>query len=124
MATYTSFAELPIWREAVGFAAEIYRFCEAGKLRSDFRMRDQLRSAATSIASNIAEGFEYHNRKSMIQFLHYSKGSAGEAFTQLTILHEAEMISREDYRYFSEKASALNQKIGGFIKYLKNKSAV
>ena len=120
MATYTSFTQLPIWIDAVDFAAEIYRFCEQGKLKSDYRMKDQLRAAASSIANNIAEGFEYRNRKTLIHFLKYSKGSAGEVFTQLTILFKATMISEEEYHYYSKKATELGNKIGGFMKYLQS----
>jgi four helix bundle protein len=104
----------------VEFAAEIYRFCNKGSLKSDYRMKDQLRAAASSIANNIAEGFEYRNRKSLIHFLKYSKGSAGEVFTQLTILSKAAMISEEEYHYFSKKATELGNKIGGFMKYLQS----
>jgi four helix bundle protein len=124
MPTYTSFLDLPIWKEAVDFAAEVYSFSDTGKLRSDFRMKDQLRSAATSIASNIAEGFEYQSRKAMIHFLRYAKGSAGEVFTQLTILCKAGMINPDDYHYYSRKVSSLGNQIGGFIKYLKSQPAV
>lgn len=123
MATYTSFTELPIWVDAVDFAAEIYRFCDQGKLKSDYRMKDQLRAAASSIANNIAEGFEYRNRKTLIHFLKYSKGSAGEVFTQLTILFKAVMINEEEYQYFSKKATELGNKIGGFMKYLQSQQA-
>jgi four helix bundle protein len=111
--------DLPVWSEAVAFASEIYRFCEEGQLKWDYRMRDQLRAASASIASNIAEGFENQSRKSLLQFLFYAKGSSAEVFTQLTILYRAGMISEESFQQFSERASALNQKIGGFIKYLK-----
>ncbi|MGL6268652.1 MAG: four helix bundle protein [Chitinophagaceae bacterium] len=120
MATYTSFTELPIWIDAVDFAAEIYRFCDQGRLKSDYRMKDQLRAAASSIANNIAEGFEYRNRKTLIHFLKYSKGSAGEVFTQLTILFKATMITEEEYHYYSNKATELGNKINGFMKYLQS----
>jgi four helix bundle protein len=120
MPTYTSFTQLPIWIDAVDFAAEIYRFCDQGRLKSDYRMKDQLRAAASSIANNIAEGFEYRNRKSLIHFLKYSKGSAGEVFTQLTILFKATMITEEEYHYYSKKATELGNKINGFMKYLQS----
>jgi four helix bundle protein len=78
MATYKSFTDLPVWKEAVDFAADIYKFCETGKLKTDYRMKDQLRAAASAISNNIAEGFEYGNKKIFVRFLTYSKGSSGE----------------------------------------------
>ena len=119
MATYKSFTDLPIWKEAVEFAAEIYKFCETGKLKTDYRMKDQLRAAASSISNNIAEGFEYGNTKIFIRFLTYSKGSSGEVFNQFTILFKAEMIVEEDFLNYSCRAIELGKKIGGFIQYLK-----
>lgn len=122
MAKYTSFTELPLWIEAVDFAAEIYLFCEEGKLKSDYRMKEQLRAAASSISNNIAEGFEYGNPKVYVRFLTYSKGSASEVYNQFTILFKAKMIEEKSYLYFSTKAMELAKKIGGFIQYLKNRT--
>ena len=119
MPKYLSFTELPLWKEAVDFAAEIYIFCERGKLKTDFRMKDQIRAAASSISNNIAEGFEYGNSKIFIRFLTYSKGSVGEVYNQFTILRRAGMIDLASYQYFSNKSLQIGKKIGGFIKYLK-----
>ena len=121
MATYKSFTEIPIWNEAVLFAADIYKFCEKGNFRTDYRMKDQLRAAASSISNNIAEGFEYGSTKSFIQFLVYAKGSAGEVFNQLTILFKAEMILKNDYAFFSNRALDISKKLGGLIQYLRKK---
>lgn len=119
MSSYISFREMPLWKEAVEFAAEVYIFCEKGKLRTDYRMKDQIRAAAASISNNVAEGFEYGNNKIFIRFLTYPKGSAGEVYNQFTILNKAKMINEEDYLYFSNKSLQLSKKIGGFIQYLK-----
>ncbi len=110
---------MPLWKEAVEFAAEVYIFCEKDKLKTDFRMKDQIRAAASSISNNIAEGFEYGNNKIFIRYLTYSKGSSGEGFNQFTILNKANMIDEASYLYFSGKALQLSKKIGGFIQYLK-----
>src|SRR6476660_5533967 len=107
MPKYSSFVELPIWKEAVEFAAEVYKFCELGKLKTDYRMKDQLRAAASSISNNIAEGFEYGNNKEFVRFLTYSKGSSAEVFNQFCILYKAEMVDEVSYRYFSTKARDL-----------------
>lgn len=115
---------MPLWNEAVDFAADIYRFCETSSLRTDYRMKDQLRAAASSISNNIAEGFEYESRKAFIQFLTYAKGSAAEVFNQLTILRKAEMILEEDYEIFSKRVMILNRSIGGFIRYLRNNQPI
>lgn len=124
MAGYYSFTEMPLWKEAVDFAAEVYLFCEKGNLKADYRMKDQLRAVASSISNNIAEGFEYGNNKVFIRFLIYSKGSSGEVFNQFTILKKANMIDDSSYTYFSNKAMRLSRQIGGFIQYLKNNPSI
>jgi four helix bundle protein len=122
MATYKSFMEFPLWDEAVELAADIYKFCETGSLRTDYRMKDQIRSAACSISNNIAEGFEYDNPKSFIQFLLYSKGSACEVYNQLTILSRAGMITAEEYSLYSDRVIRISRKIGGLIQYLRKRN--
>jgi hypothetical protein len=67
--------EMPLWNEAVEFAAEIYIFCEQGKLKTDFRMKDQLRAAVDR-----SEFLRYFSNKSMQLgkkiggFIQYLKG--------------------------------------------------
>lgn len=123
MATYRAFTDIPLWKESVEFAAEVYKLCETGKLRTDYKMKDQLRGAVASISNNIAEGFEYGNSKIFARFLTYSKGSAGEVFNQFTILYKAEMIDESTYIYFSNKAATLGKKIGGLLQYLRNSAS-
>ena len=120
MAGYASFSQLRIWRESVEFAAEIYIFCEKGHLKTDYRMKDQLRAAASSISNNIAEGFEYDSNKDFIRFLLYAKGSCGEVFNQFCILFKAGMVMEDDYEKYADKSRRLGRKIGGLIKYLRS----
>lgn len=112
--------DLPIYgKKQLNLQQKSINFVSEGNLKTDYRMKDQIRAAASSISNNIAEGFEYGNKKIFIRFLTYSKGSAGEVFNQFTILFKAEMISDEDYKNYSNKALELGRKIGGFIQYLK-----
>lgn len=72
-----------IWQKAVEFAKEIYLITEKKGLKNDFGLRDQMRRAAVSISSNIAEGFERRSRKEYLNFLNIAKGSTGEIRSQL-----------------------------------------
>jgi len=115
---FTSFQQIPVWQESVAFAAEIHRLCEKMPLRNDYRTKDQLKAAASSISNNIAEGFEYRKSGQSIRFLFYAKGSSGEVFNQICVLFEAGSITLEDHRNISARVLELGRKIGGFIKYL------
>ena len=57
---------------------QVYLMSKEGELGRDFALRDQLRRAAISIPTNIAEGFERASRKEYVNFLNYAKGSTGE----------------------------------------------
>ena len=100
------------------FAADVYLLCKNGDLEKEYRIRGQLFAAATSIPSNIAEGFEYDNNRQFSRFLSYAKGSAGEVHSQLCILHAAGLIDAESFLRFSTRSRDLARKIGGLIRYL------
>ncbi len=72
------FEDLPLWPKAAEISLEIYKMSEKGKLKTDFNMKDQIKRAAFSTSSNIAEGYEYGNNSDFVHFLRYAKGSAGE----------------------------------------------
>jgi four helix bundle protein len=83
--SYRRFEDLKVWQRAHTLAGSIYRFTSDGTLAKDFDRRDQMRAAAVSVASNIAEGFEHGTDKQFIQFLFNSRGSCGELRTRLYI---------------------------------------
>ena len=66
-------------------AEEIYKATRQTELARDWGLKDQLRRAAVSIPSNIAEGFERFSAQELKQFLNIAKGSAGEVRTQLLL---------------------------------------
>src|SRR5438876_2655859 len=73
-----SFEDLIVWQKAIEFVSQVYIVTSHGELKRDFGLRDQMRRAAVSIPTNIAEGFERASRKEYLLFLSIAKGSAGE----------------------------------------------
>ena len=78
MAGITTFEELERWQRARELTRLIYRVSGDGDFGRDFALRDQIRRAAISVLSNIAEGFERGGNRELIQFLSLAKGSIGE----------------------------------------------
>ncbi len=115
---YTVFQDLPIWRDAIEIAADIFKFCRNGQIQRELRLKDQLTSACTSISSNIAEGFEYHNNRQFIRYLTHAKGSASETQSLLHVMIKSGMIDQHEFQSFSRRVASLSSQIGGFIKYL------
>ena len=72
-----NFEDLEIWN-ARALTREIYQLTRDSKFSRDFGLRDQIRRAAVSIMSNIAEGFERGGNQEFIQFLYVAKASCGE----------------------------------------------
>jgi four helix bundle protein len=99
-----SYKDLQVWRKSVRFAVEIYRITQSFP-RSEFYggLVDQIRRAAVSIPSNIAEGHTRHFSKVFANHLDMALGSAAELQTQLLIAKEVGFLSQQDYeRLFAD----------------------
>ena len=69
MAKVERFEELEVWQTARGVVNAVYQASSASAFSRDFALRDQIRRAAISVPSNIAEGFSRRSNKEFIQFL-------------------------------------------------------
>jgi four helix bundle protein len=118
--TYQDFEDLPVWKNAVELAKEINVLTGMGSFARDFGLKDQIRRAAVSIASNIAEGFERSNNKEFIRFLYYAKGSSSEVRTQLLIARDLNHLNDEQYANLRSQSRVLAVSIGKLIAYLKD----
>lgn len=79
-----SFEELEVWKKALEMSKLIYGLTEVEKFKKDYSLTDQIRRAAVSVLSNIAEGFERGSNIEFIQFLYIAKGYCGEVRAQLS----------------------------------------
>jgi four helix bundle protein len=86
LATVRSFKELIVWQRSIELTLEIYRLTKTFPREEVFGLTSQLRRAAVSIASNIAEGQSRGTTGEFRQFLGIARGSAAEVDTQLTIV--------------------------------------
>ena len=68
-----TFEDLLVWQKAIEFVKKVYLVANEGNLKRDFGLRDQMRRAAVSISTNIAEGFERASRKEYLLFLNIAK---------------------------------------------------
>ncbi|PWT92841.1 MAG: four helix bundle protein [Blastocatellia bacterium] len=85
MAKVKKFEEIQSWKKAPSVTKKVYEVSRSGDFAKEFGLRDQMRRAAVSILSNIAEGFERGGDKEFLQFLAVAKGSAGELRAQLYV---------------------------------------
>ena len=118
--TVTHFEDLQIWKDARRLAKEVYGVTSGPKFSKDFNLRGQIRSAAVSVMSNIAEGFERSGNQEFAQFLHVAKGSCGEVRSQLYVALDQGYLSTSESEQFLNALKRLSSMIGGLIQYLKN----
>ena len=113
MLELSDFEELIAWQKARGLAREIYRATEEGRFSKDFGLKDQIRRAAVSIMSNIAEGFERGRPAEFQQFLSIAKASCAELRSQLYIALDANYINGELFNQLMSKAEEVGRITGG-----------
>ena len=85
MALATRFEELVVWRKARALTSDIYTATGTVPFRRDRDLQSQMRRAAVSIVSNVAEGFERNSKADFARFLLIAKGSCGELRAQLYV---------------------------------------
>ncbi len=84
----------------------------------DFALCDQIRRAAISIVSNIAEGFERGTPKDFIHFLHIARGATGEVKTQLIVAFDLGYLAKDQLDKAMQDCCDILHMITGLIAYL------
>ena len=110
-----NFEDLIVWQKGIQLVKQIYIISNDGKLSKDFGLKDQLRRAAVSIPTNIAEGFERRSRKEYVNFLNIAKGSAGEVRSLLRVALEVEYIDQSTYSQLYDRAIELSRMLASQI---------
>ncbi|MEK6279806.1 MAG: four helix bundle protein [Acidobacteriota bacterium] len=114
-----TFEDLIVWQKAIAFVKEIYLITEEGGLRRDFGLKDQLRRAAVSIPTNIAEGFERSSRKEYLLFLNIAKGSAGEVRSLCRVALDVGYLKPSAYGSLRDAALIISRSLFNQIESIK-----
>ena len=115
--------DLDVWKYSVDFVSEIYSLTSIFPKEELYCLTSQMRRAAISIPSNIAEGSARKNKKEFIQFLYVSLGSASELETQLKIAYNLNYLN--NYENVKSSINRIKKMIIGLIRYLqRNDDAV
>ena len=110
------FRNLTVWQKSKDLAVYIHKLTNKGLFSRDFGLRDQIRRAAVSIPSNIAEGDERDTNKDSVRFLYIAKGSLAELLTQLEICKEVDYITEAEFLYAFEEYTKIAKMLGKLIK--------
>ena len=118
MAKIERFEGIEAWKKGRELAKAIYKITSTGDFARDFGLRDQIRRAAVSVMSNIAEGYERGGDKEFRRFLSMAKGSCGEVRSQLYVALDADFITQGEFDTLNALATEASRLLAGFMRYL------
>ena len=114
------FEDIEAWQLSRELVREVYRVSREGALAKDFGLQDQIRRAAVSIMSNIAEGFERGGNKEFVNFLSIAKGSCGEVRSQLYVAFDQGYVDQVQFEKMRHLCIRVSVMLQAFITSLRN----
>lgn len=119
MSTVKRFEDLQAWQTARKLMRTVYQFSREGAFARDYALRDQMRRAAISIMSNIAEGFESRTSGLFIEFLGRAKGSAGELRSQSYTVLDAAYVTQAQFEELKNECEKCSSQVSRLMDYLR-----
>jgi four helix bundle protein len=116
------FEDIKAWQAGRQLVRMVYSASRQGAFARDLRLASQMRSAAVSVMSNIAEGFDAGSDAEFIRFLRYARRSATEMQSQLYAALDVGYLDDEAFRRLYDKATDVKKLVNAFIRYLRSSS--
>jgi four helix bundle protein len=117
-----SHKDLDVWQTAVDLVRLTYRQAAEFPREEQFGLVSQMRRAAVSVASNIAEGAARQGDKKFIQFLHMALGSASELDTQAEIAIAVGCGKRAELQELQNSLGAISRMLQGLIRSVRQRA--
>jgi four helix bundle protein len=117
MSEIQSYRELDVWKQSRLLVKSLYQLTKKFPKDEQFGLTSQMRRAAISIPSNIAEGCGRNHSKDSIQFFFIARGSLYELETQLILASDLEYISENELENIIGQAIRCKKLLNGFINY-------
>lgn len=121
MRSLANYKDLDLWRATRELVNEVYLCSQHFPKDEIFGLVPQIRRAAVSSLSNIAEGCGRGSSNDLIRFLYIAQGSMYEVETQLIVARDQSYIVESDFNRLMEKVERCKKLVAGFIKYLNEK---
>jgi len=113
-----NFEKLEVWQKAIQFADLVYRLTKTFPDDERFGLTSQMRRAAVSISSNIAEGTSRHSRDDYARFLEIAAGSVFEVVSQSFISRNLGLVNEDDFRALYSAAEEQSRMLSGLRRSL------
>ena len=118
MPKITRFEDIEAWKTARKLSNQIYQLSGQGAFAKDFGLKDQIRRAAVSVMSNIAEGFDSRTDAQFRDYLGRARASAGEVRAQLYVSLDQRYTTKEQFDAAYDLADKVSRQLFRFISYL------
>ena len=113
-----NFEKLDVWQEAIQFADLVYELTDNFPDEERFGLTNQMRRAAVSVSSNIAEGSSRVSRTDFARFVEIATGSLFEVVSQTTIALRRKIIAQSDYNEIYATAEKQSKMLSGLRRSL------
>ncbi|HSY18778.1 MAG TPA: four helix bundle protein [Candidatus Acidoferrales bacterium] len=108
-----SYRDLLVWQKGIALAKVIYKLTAAFPAEEKFGLISQMRRAAVSVPSNIAEGQARHTTGEFVLFISHAEGSLAELDTQLTLVVELNFLTSAQAKPCADSISELRRMLNG-----------
>ena len=113
--------KLEAWKQSMDLVIEIYRTTENFPSQEIYGLTNQIRRAAVSIPSNIAEGAARQTKKEFSNYLHMAQGSLSELDTQVELARRLGYLDAKSWSTLDTRMEQIDKMISGLIRHLSNK---
>lgn len=120
MSEIKSFTDLIAWREGHKFVLSIYKITKNFPREERYSLVDQMRRAAVSVTSNVAEGFSRRSLKEKAQFYCMAGASLVELQNQLMVAKDVGYLEKKDFDLLANQSVLVHKLINGLIKKVSN----
>jgi four helix bundle protein len=114
----SSFRDLRVWQQAMDLALQIYHGTANFPKQEVYGLAQQMRRAAVSVPSNIAEGKGHRSDKDFRRFLFHARGSLMELETQILLAGRLQYLSEEQARNLQSSATQVARSLAGLLNAL------
>ena len=119
MTPIRTYRDLLVWQKSMVLVTEIYRKSQRFPVQEQYGLTSQIRRAAISIPSNIAEGFGRQSTGDYLRFLNIAVGSLFEVQTQIEIALNLQFINESDFEEIFEKSREIDRMLSSLMQKLK-----
>jgi len=121
--TQNGYKDLIAWQKGMDLVATIYDATQTFPSHEQFGLTSQLRRAAVSVPSNIAEGKAHYSNRDFVRFLRHARGSLAEIETQVLIAQQRKYLNTETATNLSQKIDELGRILSGLINSLRDQDS-